>query len=62
MPPLHKPSFDKFGNDFIKPENIVSNGAYMMTEIVPQSHVTLVEEPELLGRRQRQDRQGRLSW
>jgi oligopeptide transport system substrate-binding protein len=43
--PLHKPSFDKFGADFIKPENIVSNGAYHMTENVPQSHVTLVKNP-----------------
>jgi oligopeptide transport system substrate-binding protein len=24
IPPLHKPSFDKFGDDFIKPENIVT--------------------------------------
>jgi len=45
MPPLHKPSFDKFGGDFIKPENIVTNGAYVMTENVPQSHVTLVRNP-----------------
>ncbi len=45
IPPLHKPSFDKFGGDFIKPENIVNNGAYMMTENVPQSHVTLVKNP-----------------
>ncbi|HET6618901.1 MAG TPA: peptide ABC transporter substrate-binding protein [Dongiaceae bacterium] len=45
IPPLHKPSFDKYGADFIKPENIVSNGAYMMTENVPQSHVTLVKNP-----------------
>jgi oligopeptide transport system substrate-binding protein len=43
VPPLHKPSFEKFGNDFIKPENIVNNGAYKMTEMVPQSHVTLVK-------------------
>ncbi len=45
VPPLHKPSYDKFGKDFIKPENIVSNGAYHMTENVPQSHVTLVKNP-----------------
>ena len=44
-PPLHKPSLDKFGKDFIKPENIVSNGAYKMIENVPQSHVTLVKNP-----------------
>jgi oligopeptide transport system substrate-binding protein len=45
MPPLHKASFEKFGGDFIKPENIVTNGAYIMTENVPQSHVTLVKNP-----------------
>jgi oligopeptide transport system substrate-binding protein len=43
--PLHKPSFDKFGAAFIKPENIVSNGAYHMTENVPQSHVALEKNP-----------------
>jgi oligopeptide transport system substrate-binding protein len=43
--PLHKPSLEKFGKDFIKPENIVSNGAYHMSENVPQSHVTLVKSP-----------------
>jgi oligopeptide transport system substrate-binding protein len=45
MAPLHKASFEKFGKDFIKPENIVSNGPYKMTENVPQSHVTLVKNP-----------------
>jgi oligopeptide transport system substrate-binding protein len=43
--PLHKPSLEKYGKDFIKPENIVSNGAYHMSENVPQSHVTLVKNP-----------------
>ena len=45
MPPLHKPSFEKFAGDFIKPENIVTNGAFIMKENVPQSHVTLVRNP-----------------
>jgi oligopeptide transport system substrate-binding protein len=45
MPPLHTPSYEKFGGDFIKPENIVTNGAYIMTENVPQSHVTLARNP-----------------
>lgn len=43
--PLHKPSLDKFGKDFIKPGNIVTNGAYMLSENVPQSHATLVKNP-----------------
>jgi len=49
VPPLHKPSFDKFGGDFIKPENIVNNGAYKMAEMVPQSHVTLVKNKNYWG-------------
>jgi oligopeptide transport system substrate-binding protein len=44
-PPLHKASLEKFGKDFIKPGNIVSNGAYVLTENVPQSHVTLEKNP-----------------
>ena len=59
-PPLHKPSLDKFGKDFIKPENIVSNGAYMMIENVPQSHVTLVRNPNYWDAAIGQDRQGRV--
>lgn len=43
--PLHKSSFDKFGKDFIKPENIVTNGAYVLSENVPQSHVMLTKNP-----------------
>ena len=44
-PPLHKASLEKFGKDFIKPGNIVTNGAYILTENVPQSHVTLEKNP-----------------
>ena len=44
-PPLHSPSFEKHGKDFIKPGNIVSNGAYVLAENVPQSHVTLTKNP-----------------
>ena len=55
--PLHKPSFEKFGDKFVEAGNQVGNGAYVLKENVPQSHVTAGEEPELLGRRQRQDRQ-----
>jgi oligopeptide transport system substrate-binding protein len=45
MTPLHGSSFEELGKDFIKPEHIVTNGAYVMTENVPQSHVTLVKNP-----------------
>jgi oligopeptide transport system substrate-binding protein len=43
--PLHKPSLDAHGADFIQPENFVGNGAYVLKELVPQSHVLLVKNP-----------------
>lgn len=43
--PLHKPSLDQFGTEFVTPEHFVGNGAYMMKELVPQSHVLLVKNP-----------------
>jgi len=44
-PPLHKPSLDKFGKDFVKPENIVTNGAYKLIENNAQSQAVLVKNP-----------------
>ncbi|KPF84725.1 hypothetical protein IP70_14380 [alpha proteobacterium AAP38] len=35
----------RFGDDFIKPGNLVSNGAFMLDEAVPQGHVKLVRNP-----------------
>jgi len=43
--PLHKPSLDAHGADFIAPGNFVGNGAYVLKELVPQSHVLLVKNP-----------------
>ncbi len=44
--PLHKPSFDKYGAAvFIDPAHVVSNGAYIIKEVVPQSHVLLAKNP-----------------
>jgi oligopeptide transport system substrate-binding protein len=43
--PLHKPSFDKFGEKFVEAGNQVGNGAYVLKENVPQSHVLLVKNP-----------------
>ncbi|SFJ66616.1 oligopeptide transport system substrate-binding protein [Bosea sp. OK403] len=39
--PVHPASVAKFGNDFVKPENWVSNGAYVLKEFVPNSHIRL---------------------
>lgn len=46
IPPLHGPSFQANGAaGFTDPGKTVSNGAYMFKEIVPQSHVLLVRNP-----------------
>ncbi len=39
--PVHPASVEKFGSDFVKPENWVSNGAYVLKEFVPNSHIKL---------------------
>lgn len=46
MAPLHKPSFDQYGPGvFVDPAHVVSNGAYVIKEVVPQSHVLLEANP-----------------
>lgn len=46
MAPLHSPSFDANGAGvFIDPSKVVSNGAYVIKEVVPQSHVLLERNP-----------------
>lgn len=39
--PVHPATAAKFGKDFVKPENWVSNGAYVLKEYVPNSHIRL---------------------
>lgn len=43
--PLHSPSLEAHGADFMQPGKNISNGAYVMAESVPQSHVTLRKNP-----------------
>lgn len=44
--PLHSPSFAANGAaGFIDPAKVVSNGAYVIKEVVPQSHVLLEANP-----------------
>ncbi len=43
--PVHKATVEKFGNDWTKPGNIVSNGAYSLAEFVPNDHIKLVKNP-----------------
>lgn len=44
--PVSKANVEKFGKDFIKPGNLVSNGAYMLAEFVPNDRVKAVKNPK----------------
>ena len=37
--PVHKGQVEAHGDDFVQPENYVTNGAYKLTEVVPQAHI-----------------------
>lgn len=43
--PVHKATVEKYGNQWTKPENSVSNGAYMIAEWIPQSRIVLKKNP-----------------
>lgn len=43
---VSKANVEKFGNDFVKPGNLVSNGAYTLAEFIPNDHVKLVKNPK----------------
>jgi len=43
--PVNKAAIEKFGKDWVKPGNMVSNGAYMLTENVANDHITMVKNP-----------------
>ena len=44
--PLHQATVEKFGRDFVRPENHVSNGAFTLKEFIPNDHITLVRNPQ----------------
>jgi oligopeptide transport system substrate-binding protein len=44
--PVHQASVESLGADFVKPGSMVSNGAYILQESVPNDHITLVKNPE----------------
>jgi oligopeptide transport system substrate-binding protein len=44
--PVNKASIDKLGADWVKPGNLVSNGAYTLAEWVPNDHIKLVKNPK----------------
>jgi oligopeptide transport system substrate-binding protein len=43
--PVHKASVEKLGNDWTKPGNMVSNGAYTLAEFIPNDRIKLVKNP-----------------
>lgn len=44
--PVNKAAIDKLGADWIKPGNLVSNGAYTLAEFVPNDHIKLSKNPK----------------
>src|SRR3712207_2452221 len=47
--PVHPGSVEKFGKDFVKAGNMVTNGAYKLAEFVPNSHIKLVKNEHYYG-------------
>jgi oligopeptide transport system substrate-binding protein len=42
---VSKANVEKFGVDFVKPGNLVSNGAYTLAEFTPNDHIKLLKNP-----------------
>lgn len=45
LAPLHRPTLEKHGTSWTQPQNIVSNGAFVMKEWSIQSHILLHKNP-----------------
>ena len=43
--PVHRPTLEAFGDRFMRPDHAVGNGAFVLAEWVPQSHVAVVRNP-----------------
>lgn len=43
--PVHPPSVEAHGADFVRPGNMVSNGAYVLEAFVPNAHIKLTKNP-----------------
>ncbi|MGU3538402.1 peptide ABC transporter substrate-binding protein [Methylobacterium sp. A54F] len=43
--PVHRPSVERFGPDFTRPGNHVSNGPYRLVDVVPNDRITLERNP-----------------
>ncbi len=42
---ISKANVEKFGAEFVKPGNLVTNGAYTLTEFIPNDHIKLTKNP-----------------
>ncbi len=47
--PVNEAAVTRHGNDWVKPENWVGNGAYVLREWVPNSHIRLDKNPNFHG-------------
>ena len=43
--PLHKASVEKFGDDYTKPGNLVTNGAFMLDSFTPNDKIVMKKNP-----------------
>ena len=43
--PVHPASVEKFGADFVRPGNMVSNGAYVLESFTPNDKIVLTKNP-----------------
>ncbi len=43
--PLHPGNVAEFGDEFVRPGNLISNGPYTLGENIPNDHITLVKNP-----------------
>jgi oligopeptide transport system substrate-binding protein len=48
--PLHRASFAALGDQFARPGNLISNGAYRLTDWVVNSHIRVAKNPYYSGR------------
>ena len=47
--PVNQGCVEKFGADFVKPGNMVSNGAFVLSEDVANDHITVSKNPNYWG-------------
>jgi oligopeptide transport system substrate-binding protein len=44
--PVHRGSIEKLGEEWLKPGNLVSNGAFTLAEFIPADHIKMVKNPK----------------